>query len=120
MSGHSRGIYQCPLPGWYDEFSIQPGASLTASIDAALRDSKRCVVGLSPHYLENETWARGEFDAIVTRHMNSGGILIPIWHNVTREQVAAYSPLVAGIRAINTNVGSDELCDQVRRALLAE
>src|ERR1700722_6369740 len=32
----------CPV--WYDEFSIKPGDSLRESIDAGLRDSKRCVV----------------------------------------------------------------------------
>jgi hypothetical protein len=110
---------RCPV--WYDEFSIQPGASLVASIDAGLRDSKRCVVVLSPYYFENTTWARGEFDAVVTRHMNSGGdILIPIWHNVTRDQVAEFSPLVAAINAIDTKLGEDAVFDWVRRKLLAE
>jgi len=109
----------CPV--WYDEFSILPGESIRASIDAGLRDSRRCVAVLSPYYLENEGWARGEFDAIVTRHMNSGGgILIPIWHNVTQEQIAEFSPLAAGIGAINTNLGEDEVFARVHRALLAD
>ena len=117
----ARRLLSALCPVWYDEFSILPGASLRASIDAGLRDSKRCVVVLSPYYLENKRWARGEFDAIVTRHMSSGGdILIPIWHNVTPDQVAEYSLLAAGIAAINTNLGEDEVFERVRRALLAE
>jgi hypothetical protein len=40
----------------------------------------------------------------------------PVWYDVTREQAEAYIPLVAGIRAINSNVGSDEPCGQVRSA----
>jgi hypothetical protein len=121
VRGLARRLRSALCPVWYDEFSILPGVSLRASIDAALRDSKRCVVVLSPHYLENTGWARAEFDAIVTRHMDSDGdFLIPLWHNVSKEQVAAFSPLVAGILAINTNIGEVEVFEQVRRSLLAE
>jgi len=108
----------CPV--WYDEFSISPGDSITASVDAGLRDSKRCVVVLSPNYMENEGWARGEFNAIVNQRFSGGKDLIPIWHGVSRDQVAEYSPLIADIRGINTNLGEDEVFNQLHRALLVE
>lgn len=108
----------CPV--WYDEFSMRPGASLRESIDAGLRDSKRCVVVLSPNFLTNPGWGKAEFNAIMNRHFNAGGnILIPIWHGVTREQVAEYSPLVVDIVAINTNLGEDEVFNQLHRELVA-
>jgi len=109
----------CPV--WYDEFSLHPNASLRESIDAGLHDSKRCVVVLSPNFLTNPGWGKGEFNAIINRHFAAGGkVLIPIWHGVTREEVADYSSLVADIFAINSNIGFDEVVDRVRRALLAE
>jgi hypothetical protein len=46
-------------------------------------------------------------------------VIIPIWHGVTREQVAEYSPLIVDLYAINTNVGNEEVFRQVRAALLA-
>ena len=108
----------CPV--WYDEFSIRPGDSITASVDAGLRDSKRCVVVLSPNYMENEGWARGEFNAIVNQRFSGGKGIIPIWHGVSREQVAEYSPLIADTRGINTNLGEDEVFNQLHRALLVD
>jgi hypothetical protein len=97
---------------------IGPGAPQSPTSFGVCDD---CVVILSPHYLENTGWARAEFDAIVTRHMDSDGdFLIRLWHNVSKEQVAAFSPLVAGILAINTNIGEVGVFEQVRRALLAE
>lgn len=108
----------CPV--WYDEFSLQPGMSIRESIDKGLRDSKRCVIVLSPNFLENPTWGKAEFNAAISKHIYAGGnVIIPIWHGVTREQVANYSPLIVDIFAINSNVGADEVFRQVRAALLA-
>jgi hypothetical protein len=109
----------CPV--WYDEFSMQPGASLRESIDAGLRDSKRCVVVLSPNFLTNPGWGKAEFNAIMNKHFAAGGnVLIPIWHGVTREQVAEYSPLVVDIVGINTNLGEDEVFNRLHRVLMAD
>jgi TIR domain len=46
----------CPV--WYDEFSMKPGDSLRESIDAGLRDSKRCVVVLSHNFFTNPGWGQ--------------------------------------------------------------
>jgi hypothetical protein len=108
----------CPV--WYDEFSLQPGASLRESIDAGLRDSKRCVVVLSPNFLTNPGWGKAEFNAIMNRHIAAGSVLIPLWHGVTREQVAKYSPLVVDIVAINSNLGLDDVSQRLHRALLVD
>lgn len=108
----------CPV--WYDEFSLQPGMSLRESIDAGLRRSKRCVIVLSQNFLNNPGWGKAEFNAAVNRHVNSGGgIIIPIWHGVTRDQVAEYSQIVSDLVAINSNVGDEAVFRAVHRALIA-
>jgi hypothetical protein len=108
----------CPV--WYDEFSLNPGDSLRESIDAGLRDSKRCVVVLSENFFTNPGWGKAEFNAILNRHFASGGnVLLPIWHDVTRDQVAEYSPLVVDTVAfISQDIGFDELVGRLHRALL--
>jgi TIR domain len=109
----------CPV--WYDEFSLRPGDGLRESIDAGLRDSRRCVVVLSPNFFTNPGWGKAEFSAILNRQFSSGGnVLIPIWYGVTREQVAEYSPLVVNTIAINSDIGFDEVVGSVHRALLRE
>jgi hypothetical protein len=109
----------CPV--WYDEFSIQPGMSLRESIDAGLKESKRCVIVLSQNFLTNPGWGKAEFNAAVNKHIGSGGnVIIPIWHGVTQEEVAEYSPLIVDLWAINSRIGDDEVFRLLHRALLAD
>jgi len=97
----------CPI--WYEEYSLKPGDSLRESIDFGLRDAKRCVIILSPHFLTNPGWAKAEFNAAVGRHISQGGsLIIPIWHNVTRAEVAEYSPMITDTVAINSSIGIEE------------
>jgi hypothetical protein len=117
LAGKLRSVL-CPV--WYDAYSLKPGDSLTQKINAGLRDSKRCVVVLSPNFFSNTGWGQGEFNAIMNRQFAEGGnILIPIWHNVTRDEVAEYSPLVVDTVAINTNEGFDEVFRKLHQALIA-
>jgi hypothetical protein len=112
-----RGVL-CPV--WYDAFSLKPGDSLRESIDAGLRDSKRCVIVLSPNFFTNPGWGRAEFNAAMNKHFASGGnVVIPIWHGVTRDEVADYSPLVADIVSINSAIGVDEVFSRLHRVLTA-
>jgi TIR domain len=106
----------CPV--WYDEYSLNPGDSLRESIDRGLSTCPKCIVILSSAFLSNPGWAKGEFNAIISRHFAEGGsILVPIWHGVDRDEVAAYSPLVADVVALNSNVGLEELVRQIFRAV---
>jgi hypothetical protein len=108
----------CPV--WYDEFSMKPGDSLRESIDAGLRDSKKCVVVLSHNFFTNSSWGKGEFNAIVNKHFAAGGnVLIPIWHGVTKEEVADYSLLASDTLAIDSNLGLDEVARRLRSLILS-
>ena len=52
----------CPV--WYDEFSLQIGDSVRESIEKGLRECKKCIMILTPNYLENKGWAKTEFNSI--------------------------------------------------------
>jgi hypothetical protein len=56
-------------PTWYDEFSLQVGDSLRESIEKGLRETKKCIVILSPDFLKNQGWCKAEFDSIYTREI---------------------------------------------------
>jgi len=109
----------CPV--WYDDYSLLPGQSVRESIDRGLRESRRCVLILSPEFLSNPGWTKGEFNAAVNRHFSSGGTdLIPVWHRVSAAEVREYSPLVADIVALRSDVGIEELTRRLYRALLKD
>jgi hypothetical protein len=94
---------------WYDEFSLRVGDSLRRSIDLGLSQSRFGVVVLSPHFF-NKQWSQWELDGLVARH-NSGSsdVILPIWHQVSRDDVLAYSPSLADKIAVDSCLGLDEV-----------
>lgn len=109
----------CPV--WYDEYSLNPGDSLVESISAGITKSKKCVVVLSPNFLSNPGWGKTEFNAAMNKHISAGGgVIIPIWHDVTKAQVAEYSSLIVDLVAIETHSGPDEVFNRLYRVLTAE
>jgi hypothetical protein len=81
---------------WYDEFSIKVGDSLRESIESGIKSSDRCIIVLSKNFLKNETWAKREFDSIYIREIvEKKRVMLPIWVDITREDLYQYSPILA-------------------------
>lgn len=98
----------CPV--WYDEYSLRVGASLRESIEAGLKETRNCIVILSPNFLSNDGWGKAEFDSVFTREiLEKKNVMLPVWHNVTVEQVYEYSPRLADKVGLNTKIGIKEL-----------
>ena len=102
----------CPV--WYDEYSLKVGDSIRESIDKGLGDAPKCILILSPHFLSNPGWTKGEFNAAMGKHFSAGGsVLLPVWHGVSKAEVAAYSPMVADIQALKSDRAIDELAREL-------
>ena len=82
------------LKVWYDEFSLRIGDSLRQKIDKGLAKSRVGLVVLSPSFID-KGWTNYELDGIVTRAVSGEQILLPIWHNITKQQVIDFSPSLA-------------------------
>jgi KaiC/GvpD/RAD55 family RecA-like ATPase len=91
------------LEVWYDEFTLSFGDSLSASIDKGLASSRFGLVVLSPHFIKKK-WTRRELRGLIDRDVHEEKIILPIWHNVTRSEVSAFSPPLADIIALDTSV----------------
>lgn len=89
------------LDVWYDEFSITFGDSVSASIDAGLRDSRYGVLVLSRNFL-SKRWPEYEYRSLIALEAGKQKRIIPIWHNVTRDELLTYSPYLADKVAIQT------------------
>jgi hypothetical protein len=79
---------------WYDEMTLKIGDSLRQKIDKGLANSRVGLVILSPSFI-NKGWTNYELDGIVTRTVSGEQILLPIWHNITKQQVIEFSPSLA-------------------------
>lgn len=89
------------LKVWYDEFSLNIGDSLTSSIDKGLNQSKYGLVVISKDFL-NKKWTDYEYKSLITKEVNGVKCILPIWHNITREEVQNFSLYLADKIALDT------------------
>jgi hypothetical protein len=82
------------LKVWYDEFTLCIGDSLRQKIDKGLANSRVGLVVLSPSFV-SKGWTNYELDGIITRTVSGEQILLPIWHNITKQEVIDFSPSLA-------------------------
>ena len=85
---------------WYDEFSLQLGDSLTASIDKGLQESKYGLVVLSKAFL-SKRWPEYEYRSLMTREIDGERVILPLWYDVTKEDVKNFSLYLADIKALS-------------------
>lgn len=86
---------------WYDEFQLRVGDSLRRSIDRGLAASRFGIVILSPSFFAKQ-WPQYELDGLVSKEMEGGKVILPIWHKVSKAEVMGYSPSLADKMALNT------------------
>lgn len=101
---------------WFDEFELTLGDSLRRSIDKGLSKSRYGIVILSPDFLKKE-WPNKELDGLVAREDGKEKVILPIWHNVTVEDVARFSPILADKVAISTEHGIQAVAQHVMHAV---
>lgn len=89
------------LSVWYDEFELKIGDSLRRKIDRGLAKSRVGLVVLSKSFI-GKGWTNYELDGIVTRSVGGEQILLPIWHNISKQEVIDYSPSLADKLARST------------------
>lgn len=87
---------------WYDEFELKLGDSLSRSIDSGLARSNYGLVVLSPEFMSKK-WPEYELRGLTSREMAGGKVILPVWHNVSFDQVVAFSPPLADKLAIKTD-----------------
>ena len=103
---------------WYDEYSLNVGDSLRESIERGLKEARKCVLILSPNFLSNNGWAKAEFNSIYTREIHEGkNVMLPVWHNVGKNEVYEFSPLLANKVALSSSLGVKELAKKLANAV---
>jgi hypothetical protein len=105
---------------WYDEYEIKLGDSISGKIDEGLVQSRFGVAVLSrPYFAKN--WPKKELEALLDREAReSRKIILPVWHDVDRTEVAQHSALLAGRRAALTKDGIQAVVDQILDVLGAK
>jgi hypothetical protein len=107
------------LSVWYDKTALTVGDRLRQRIDEGLAQCRYGVVVLS-HSFFSKQWPKEELEGLCAREVNGAPgvkVILPVWHNVTKEEVIAYSPMLAGRLAANSSTGLEIVVAQLREAM---
>jgi cold shock CspA family protein len=101
----ARSLKRRGVSIWLDEAELKIGDSLRQKVDDGLRSSRFGVVILSPDFFKKR-WPQHELDGLADREMSSRSkVVLPVWHRVNHDDVARYSPTLAGKLAAVTSDG---------------
>lgn len=105
---------------WFDERELMVGDSLSESIAAGLRNSRFGVVVLSKSFFAKQ-WPRHELRGLIAREMGGGGGVLPVWHQVTEDEIKQFDPALADKIALDSRTMTvdqiaESLCQRLQRS----
>lgn len=113
----AHSLRDAGLTVWFDEFELRVGDSLRRSIDQGIASSRFGVVVVSPQFI-TKGWTNHELDGLMVRSIDGSQKLLPIWHNISRDEVIAYSPSLADKVALNTATSTlTEIAKEIAEAV---
>ena len=98
---------------WYDEFEMRIGDSLRRKIDEGIVRSRFGIVVLSHDFFAKQ-WPQYELDGLVTMAVTGRQVILPLWHNISKDEVVAQSPSLADKVALRTSDhGVEEIAAEI-------
>ncbi|MBC9786430.1 toll/interleukin-1 receptor domain-containing protein [Heliobacterium chlorum] len=97
---------------WFDKFTLRLGDSLRDSIDYGLSKSRYGVVVISKNFFEKE-WPKKELNGFIAREICEKKVVLPVWHDISQEEVLNFSPILADKLAAKTSDGLNEVANQI-------
>ncbi len=102
---------------WYDDLTLRIGDSLRRKIDTGIYNSLFSVVILSKAFIQ-KSWTNYEFDGIISCSNSIKQRVLPIWHNISKDEVLRFCPSIADKVARNTASNTiDEIADEIAQAI---
>jgi len=109
-------LHEEGLKVWFDEFTLKIGDSLRRSIDKGLSSSRFGIVVLS-HNFFNKEWPQKELDGLVALESDGKKVILPVWYNITADQIRTYSPTLADRVAALSQNGIDDIVKRLKTVI---
>jgi len=111
------------LEVWIDVTELRIGDSLRRRIDHGLAHSSFGVVVFSKSFFA-KGWPQYELDGIVDLSVSGKQRMLPIWHEVSKDEVQRHSPSLADKIARSTSISTiseiaDEIADVINETKVA-
>ena len=95
------------LQVWFDRFELQPGDSISRSIEEGLANSNIGVIILSQISLQ-KNWTKYEIAALKQLYINFAKRIVPIWKDIGPNELKSSDPGLLDIRSLSTTEMSVE------------
>lgn len=116
VGGLADGLDKSGLYVWYDDFTLRVGDSLRRRIDDGLANSRYGIVVLSKNFFA-KNWPQHELDGLMSREIAGTKVILPVWHNISFEEVRIASPMLSGLVAAKSNEGLETVVRKLREAM---
>ncbi|HEU4907119.1 MAG TPA: toll/interleukin-1 receptor domain-containing protein [Solirubrobacterales bacterium] len=100
----ARDLTQLGVPTFYDRDSLEVGDSIVDRVHGALEQADFGVLIVSPDFLEKD-WPQQETRRLVRSYIAGETRLLPVWHNVSYDDVHEKQPALDDIWAADTESG---------------
>jgi hypothetical protein len=104
------------LRTWLDAQELNVGDSLRRKLDEGLLSAQFGIVILS-HSFFAKKWTQLELDALVSLEEPPDKLILPVWHEVTADEIRKLSPILASKLATETSRGLDEVVIALVRSI---
>ena len=101
---------------WYDKYALTMGDRLLEKISQGLSECDYGVVVLSAHFFSKQ-WPKNELDGLFALETEQRKLILPIWKDVTAEDIKRFSPVLVGRLGVLASVGVPALVSEIRRAV---
>jgi hypothetical protein len=105
-------LVKAGLKIWLDKHELKLGDSLREKIDEGLANSRFGIVILSPSFLA-KGWPRRELNGLFAIEEAGEKVILPIWHDIDRDRLVQYSPILASRFAANTQAGIQSIAESI-------
>ena len=113
----AKALKEAGVKVWYDDFVLEWGDSLRGSIDKGLVNSRYGIVIFSKAFLnKKKTWTKHELDGLFAEEIKGKRVILPIWHDISRDDLLEYSPSFAD-RLAKTSDSIDDIVNDVKNLL---
>jgi hypothetical protein len=98
---------------WFDEYELRIGDSISRSIEKGIAKSRFGVLILTTTYFD-KYWTTEELSALRTIESSQNELkLLPVWCNVTKDQVRTFSPFLADRKAMEWKNGLEACAESI-------
>ena len=112
----ARALEANGLKVWLDTQELNVGDSLRRKLDQGLLNAQFGIVILSPSFFRKK-WPQLELDALVELEQAPDKIILPVWHELTANEIKQVSPLLASKIGVETRFGLDEVVIRLLRSI---